>query len=207
MKRKLAMILACAMALAVPAWAEAGAPVADTSEPAATENAEAEQETLATNGLEDRVCYEGKWVSVEGGSNGCIEIFLPVAWREQDAAAAVEDEDAAFVCDETAYYAVAGGNGTWGMYITWTALDEAKDVAALQQEYAERYADAAVVTINDVDFVRYTDTEKDIIALLWPQSDGVHTIAFGPASDTDVTAYVEDIITTIEVSEGEPAEE
>ena len=168
--------------------------------PRAAEEA-TETTELATNGPEDEVCYQGKWVSIAGEDGGCIDVFLPVAWRESDAAEA--PEDAPFRFDASAIYATAGGSGTWGMYVNCTAMDAEKDAATLQAEYAETYADAAVVTLHEVDLVRYSDAEKDAVVVLWPHGSNVYSITFGPASDTDVTEYIEDIITTITVYEAE----
>jgi len=57
------------------------------------------------------------------------------------------------------------------------------------------------VTLNDVDFVRYTDAEKDAVVLLWARPTGVYSIAFGPASDTDITEYVKDMIASVKAYE------
>lgn len=194
MKKVLALILAgavllCASVLAEEEESENSAPVA--------EEAVEETETveLETNGPEDRVCYQGKWVSIPGVDDDSIDVFLPVAWRESDAVEMAED--APFRVAEDAIYATAGGSGTWGMYVTCETRDAETDVTTLQEEYVENYADAAVVTQQDTEYVRYTDAEQDIVVALLPLGNHVYSFCFGPASDTDVTEYIEDIITTI----------
>lgn len=184
MKRRIALALACLVLLALPAMAETAA---QSSAP--------------------KVSFSGKWVSIQGPAELGFEVFLPTAWKTDELSGDADGVAESYAPEQqityagNVYYAISGGHGVWGMTVGWTELDAAKDAAALQAEAVATYEDAAVVTINGVDFVRYTDPELDAIMLLLPEGNGVHEIALLPASDSDFTPWAEEIVTTVTVIE------
>ena len=190
MKKFLAMSMVC-MLMAMPVLAESDASAdkyagfSDKVSFGSMEKVEPEMEAS----------YFGEWVTVKGEDGGCIDLYLPTLWEEFDVKA--EDKETVYNFDENAIYASAGGDGIWGMDVIWTATEEAVDAAVLQAQHEG----SEIVTLNDVDFVRYTDAEKDAVVLLWARPTGVYSIAFGPASDTDITEYVEDMIASVKAYE------
>ena len=209
MRKRFAMLLAAVMLLTTPALAEA------TSE--ATEDATAVEAIVETDVVEaPDVSYTGEWVFVMGPVNYGFDVYLPSGWvgemlneaEVEEVAAEAEttaseaetvEEGEAVVYAENVYYAAQSEDGAWSLTMAYDAQQESRDAAALQQEIVADYEDAAVVTINEFDFVRYSDAESDSIVLLLPEADGVHTITFAPASDTEFAAIADEVIGTISV--------
>lgn len=196
MKRMIAAGMAC-MLLMTPAFAETAAE---------TEAAEAVSGAEIGQDMEASLSYEGKWITVDTGKGTAIDIFLPAAWEEKvltdDAAEAEEETEAEaeaqrFYYDETAHYVITGGEDEWGLSVAWAEREGDADAQEVCDELSEEHEDAAVVTLNGVEWVRYTDAEADNVILLLPEEGGMHIVAVGPASDAEFEAQRDEIITTI----------
>ena len=183
MMKRIALLLACLLLMAAPVLAE-------------------EVELAEGDNAGMNVSYEGTWFRIDGPEEWSFEVFLPSAWRVEDlsklADQAAENADRQQInYADNLYYAVTGGNGVWGLTVGRTECEAPADIAALQ----EAHADAEIVNIDGVDFLRYTDEELDAVMLLLPKGNAVYEIALLPASDSDFTPWLEEIIPTIKVIE------
>lgn len=205
MKKRIALLLAALMLLTTPVFAEETntETTAETETNVATDAAETEVEITAETGVVEAVAmsYEGDWMYIAGPQSLSFEIYLPTGWT--DAAAADDETDAenADVTEESVYYTVYSDDGVKSITIAYNDLGEEKDADALLQELTETYADAAVVSINGRDFVRYTDSETDCVVLMLPEATGAYTFSFAPASDEELSAIIDEMINSITVYE------
>lgn len=106
-----------------------------------------------------------------------FQVSLPGDWVELE----VTDE----MLEGGIFYAVASPDGANTLQISWNELEEEVTIEAVQADLVTVYADAAVVELNGIPFVGFTDTENDVCGFtaLDAVEPGLYTFWFTPASD------------------------
>lgn len=189
MKKMFALMLSGMMAMSMPAMAETAEA---TAEPAAQE---AEMEAAAER---PEAPYEGEWITISDGEGVSMDMCLPAGWQFE----ALTDDDVA----AGLIYKATAQEEERAFVVAHEQSDEASDADAIQEALAGDYEDAAVVSVNGTDCVKYTDSEADAVVLVVPDEAGMSLFTFTPASDEDFAALVEEMIGTIAVSQAADAE-
>lgn len=106
-----------------------------------------------------------------------FQIALPGDWVELE----LEDEQ----YEAGIFFAAASPDGANTVQISWNALEAEMAIEDVQADLVTTYADAAVVELNGIPFVGFTDTENDIcgFTVLDAMEPGLYTFWFTPASD------------------------
>ena len=106
-----------------------------------------------------------------------FQIALPGDWVELE----LSDEE----YEAGIFFAAASPDGANTVQISWNALDAEISIEDAQADLAGTYADAAVVELNGIPFVGFTDAENDICGFttLDAVEPGLYTFWFTPASD------------------------
>lgn len=206
MKKRIALMLAAVMLLAIPAFAEENTETTETTETTEVNTAietAAETEDAAET---PAVSYEGEWAFIAGPQGYGFDIYLPAGWTGEMLTDAEETEETAVEINEAAesiYYTATSEDGAWTMTAAYDDVGEEKDATALQQELIATFEDAAVVSINGYDYIRYTDAVNDSIVLILPEATGMHTFTFSPVSDADYATIADEMVGTLAVYEAE----
>lgn len=127
---------------------------------------------LAESAPPEGAAFEGTWIQFEDG----FEIYLPSDWLVMDP---TEEMKTAGI-----FYSVSSPDSTRNMSVAWAEATGITAIGDLQAQLVTVYPTAAILTINDVDFVTYEDSTNDstgIVAL--DGNGGMFIFNFAPASD------------------------
>lgn len=106
-----------------------------------------------------------------------FQISLPSDWLELE----VDDE----MLEAGIFYAACSSDGANTVQISWNSLEAEIAIEDVQADLAGTYADAAVVELNGIPFVGFTDADNDACGFttLDAVEPGLYTFWFTPASD------------------------
>lgn len=132
-----------------------------------------------------------------------FQIALPGDWVELELA---EEQYEAGI-----FYAAASPDEANTVQISWNALEAEISIEDVQADLVATYPDAAVVELNGIPFVGFTDTENDIygFTVLDAMEPGLYTFWFTPASDEafyETAGAILGTICNVEVEEVEEDE-
>jgi len=106
-----------------------------------------------------------------------FQIALPGDWVELE----LSDEE----YEAGIFFAAASPDGANSVQISWNALEAEITIEDVQADLVGSYPGAAVVELNGIPFVGFTDTENDLngFTTLDAVEPGLYTFWFTPASD------------------------
>lgn len=138
---------------------------------AENESAETEMEPITIE-----ITFEGTEVLFEDG----FSVMVPDEWWELEAE------------DGVAYGTEDGEN-----YMVIQFVEDDCTFEDLQQTIIDLYGSAMHVSLNDIDWVTFTDTEYDELVAAAMGVDGYYFFTFYPASDAELEDLATQIMATI----------
>ena len=133
--------------------------------------------------------FEGVWVTFPDDG---FEVYFPAEWLQVE----ITEE----ILNQGVYYALTDPEGACAMAVSWHALEEKMDIAALEAALVGVYGDkAAYVNLGNVEAVCYhlADSNALCFAFLDWVDQGLFTFAFSPADDEAVRILASLIMNTV----------